>query len=93
MAQTVVGRQITNFTDKQTGELIQGVKLFLTSTDPKVVGVMTDNVYIAAGKSRYTEACNLPLNSEVIIIRNKYGKYDDMIIQPSSTAVPDPAKK
>lgn len=93
MAQTVVGRQMTSFTDKATGELVQGVKLFLTSTDSNVVGVRTDDVYIAAGKPGYEQACSFPINGQVTIIRNRYGKYEDMIVAPSSPAVPDPAKK
>lgn len=93
MAQTVVGRQIVEFIDPKTGNLIHGVKLFLTSTDSNVLGVRTDEVYIQSGKSNFQTAQALPLNSEVIILRNKYGKYDDMIIQPSSTTASDPAKK
>lgn len=93
MAQTVVGRQNVEFTDQKTGTLVQGVKLFLTSTDSNVIGVRTDEIYIQAGKSNYQTAQSLPLNSQVIILRNKYGKYDDMIVQPSSTTASDPAKK
>lgn len=93
MAQIVVGRQTVEFTDQKTGNLIQGVKLFLTSTDSNVIGVRTDEVYIQSGKPNYQTAMSLPLNSQIIILRNKYGKYDDMIVQPSSTAAPDPAKK
>ena len=62
---TVVGRQVLDFPNKETGERIQGVNLFIIRPDENVYGLKALKMFIGIQSAAYQDALNLNLTSPV----------------------------
>lgn len=57
----LVGKQIVDFTNKETGEIVQGVKLHYLCLDERVTGQSAETKFIRKDNSLYSKALDLPL--------------------------------
>ncbi len=86
MAMKVIGKRISTFTDKKSGEVINFGKLYVTYKDSTVSGVIGE---IAEAISVRPEILQeIPVGSEVTLIYNRYGKVEDFQLKqnPAKTA-------
>lgn len=61
------------------GTMIQGAKLYVTSEDSRVQGLMTDSFFISTTSSAFADIGSLTPGSNVDIIFNRYGKVDRIL--------------
>lgn len=80
MAVKVVGKQNVDFKNDK-GEKIEGVKLHLVGDDPHVTGKAVFTQFFKSGTSLYSQAVQLPNESEVVLVYDRKGKVDDIIIK------------
>lgn len=79
MAMKVIGKRISEFTDKATGNKVEFGKLYVNYQDSSVTGVQgTIAESISVRPELLTE---IPVGSEVTLIYNRYGKVDDFTIK------------
>lgn len=67
----VIGYRKTQFTAQDTGELIQGYNLFLTSPKENVIGLSCQRVFLSMKK---LDGYIPELGDQVSLIYNEYGK-------------------
>ncbi len=67
----VIGYRKTQFTAQDTGELIQGYSLFLTSEEENVTGLSCERVFLSLKKLGGYEP---ELGDHVELVYNRYGK-------------------
>lgn len=70
----VVGKQIVDFLNKETGEKIQGVNLFLLIPDENVEGLKAIKQFIGTQSLAYAQAYNLDVFNGFVDARFVY-KY------------------
>ena len=70
----LVGKQMVSFTDRSTGELIEGIKLHYTGVENGVVGLAALTQFIRKDHPCYDKACNLKLGNFNII----YGRRNSV---------------
>lgn len=68
----VVGKQVLDFVNEETGEKIQGVNLFLLTPDENVEGFKAIKQFIGTNSLVYAQAYNLNLFDGFIDCRFKY---------------------
>lgn len=78
MSMNLVGKQIVSFTDRSTGELIEGVKLHFNCADNGVVGLAAMTQFIRKDHPCYQKAVELPLG-EFNIIYGRRNSVQDII--------------
>lgn len=61
------------------GTELQGINLYLTYPSEKVLGVVTEKIFININKPCYRDANSLSVGDDVIIINNSYGKPEEII--------------
>lgn len=59
----VVGKQVLDFVNKDTGEKIQGVNLFINRPDENVDGLKAIKQFIGITSSAYSQALNLDFSN------------------------------
>ena len=74
----LVGRQFINFTNKETGEVIKGVKLHFTGSDDRVIGQASLTQFIREGHACYQKALDCPFG-EFTIIYGRNNTIQDII--------------
>lgn len=57
----LIGKEMMNFPDKETKQLIKGIRLHLTVPDDRVSGLSAVRQFIRIDNPAYDEACSLPL--------------------------------
>lgn len=73
MAVKVIGKRVSSFTDRKTGEVISFAKLFVTYPAPEdMKGASGDVAEAISVKPELAEKA--PLNAEIELYYNKYGK-------------------
>ena len=82
----VVGKQILDFVNEETGEKIQGVNLFLLTPDENVEGMKAIKQFIGTSSLAYAQAYNLNLFDGFIDCRFKYS-YRPGQRKPTLTAI------
>ena len=70
----LVGKQDLSFTDRETNELIEGVKLHLVGVDQRVQGEAVMTKFIRKDNPLYPDAIAIPLGEVVI----QYGPRDSV---------------
>lgn len=68
----IVGKQILDFVNEDTGEKIQGVNLFLLTSDKNVEGMKAIKQFVASNSVAYAQAYNLNLFDGFIDCSFKY---------------------
>lgn len=71
----LVGKQVLNFTDKKTGELIQGIRLHFVAPDDNVKGQAAVTKFIRIDSPLYQKACDIPLGPFNIV----FGRRDSVL--------------
>lgn len=74
----LVGKQNVNFTNQQTGEVIEGVKLHFISPENNVTGLAAMTQFIRKDHPAYEKALDLPLGN-FNIIYGRRGSVQDII--------------
>lgn len=74
----IVGIKDTRFTNKETGEHIEGQTVFFEYDDDNVNGVATDKCFLS-NKKKIVPVPHIPAMAELYY--NKYGKVDEIIIK------------
>lgn len=69
----VVGIKQSNFTAKETGEVITGTTIYFLSEDENVEGFLADRLFLTARKLAHYQPC---LKDIVDIQYNRFGKVD-----------------
>lgn len=73
MAVKVIGKRVSSFTDRKTGEVISFAKLFVTYPAPEdMKGAFGDVAEAISVKPELAE--KVPLDAEIELYYNKYGK-------------------
>ena len=62
---TVVGKQLIDFVNKETGEKIKGINLFVVRPDENVQGLKAVKVFINPESKAYNDAIVLDVTSPV----------------------------
>lgn len=70
----IVGKQVVDFVNKDTGEKIQGVNLFLLAPDENVEGLKAHKQFIGTQSLAYAQAYNLDVVQSPVDARFVY-KY------------------
>ena len=65
MKATIIGKQLINFPDPDTGEVIEGVKLYYTGCRDDVQGLAADSLFIRSNSRLYEEWRKFKLNGIV----------------------------
>lgn len=69
----VVGKQVLDFVNQETGEQIKGVNLFINTPDDNVVGLKALKQFIGVQSAAYNQAFNLDFSAGSL---NCIFKYD-----------------
>lgn len=76
MSMVLVGKQIVHpFPNRETGEIIEGIKLHYTAPDEKVIGNAAFTKFINKTSPLYEKAINLELGDFIIL----FGRKDSVI--------------
>ena len=67
----VIGYRRTQFTAQDTGEVIQGYSLYLTSEEENVTGLSCERVFLSMKK---LDGYVPELGDQVRVVYNRYGK-------------------
>ncbi len=59
----VVGKQILDFTNRETGEAVQGVNLFIVTPDETVIGMKAIKQFIGVSSPAYHQAAGLDFSN------------------------------
>ena len=70
----LVGKQMVSFTDRSTGELIEGIKLHYTGVENGVAGLAALTQFIRKDHPCYDKACKLNFGTFNII----YGRRNSV---------------
>lgn len=70
----LVGKQMVSFTNRESGEFIEGIKLHFTGVETGVVGLAAMTQFIRKDHPCYEKACSLPLGNFNII----YGRRNSV---------------
>lgn len=70
----VVGKQVVDFVNKETGEKIQGVNLFVLTPDENVEGLKAHKQFIGTQSLAYAQAYNLDVLHSPVDVKFIY-KY------------------
>lgn len=74
----IVGIKETGFTNRDTGERVEGQTVYFEYEDYNVNGVATDKCFLSIRK-KIVPIPNLPAVADLFY--NKYGKVDEIIIK------------
>lgn len=69
----VVGKQVLDFENRETGEQVKGVNLFINTPDDHVFGLKAVKQFIGVKSAAYNQAFNLDLSAGSL---NCIFKYD-----------------
>lgn len=61
MLNELVGKQLVNFPDRETGEQVKGVKLHFTHQDERVSGLAADTLFVRESNPCYGKALDLKI--------------------------------
>lgn len=78
MAVKVVGKRVSEFTDKKSGELVKFGKVYVTYQDESVKGVT--GIIAEAISMRPELVEKVQVGQEINLVYNKYGKIDDFSV-------------
>lgn len=67
----IIGYQEMNFTDRNSGNLVEGTRIYYAYADRYVTGNAADHIFIRKGYKNPFE-----LNKKYIVSYNRYGKFD-----------------
>lgn len=79
MAFILKGRHDYNFKSKD-GNQVSGCQLHLIQQNATSEGFLVEQVSIPVTKPAYTIAVQLPFESVITLVYNKYGKVDDILL-------------
>ena len=75
MKVTILGKQPVNFANKETGEVISGVKIYFGAPDRGVQGVVADKQWFDDKHPLYDTACGLSVDADYdFIYENRPGR-------------------
>lgn len=74
---TIVGIKNTKFTNKETGELVEGQTVFFEHEDEYVNGLAVDKCFLSRNKM-LVPIPHVPVGANLFY--NKYGKVDEIIV-------------
>lgn len=74
----LVGKQMVSFTNRDTGELVEGIKLHCTGVENGVVGLAAITQFIKKDHPCYEKACTLPLG-KINIIYGRRNSVQDIL--------------
>lgn len=80
MSVKVVGKQNVNFNNDE-GKKIEGVKLHFIGEDFNVEGKAVFTQFFRTDSSLYSQAVQLPIMSEIVLVYGRKGKVEDIIIK------------
>lgn len=73
----VVGLKVVNFKDQRTGEQIDGLRVYATCQEDKVIGMATESFFF--GRNKFGNLFDeFQLGGHFRVLYNKYGKPDDI---------------
>ena len=72
MIYKVLGIQSVNYTSKRTGQLVEGVQLYVSYEDKNVSGFATDKIYCP----KRIPVDHVKLNDRIEVYYNRYGQVD-----------------
>lgn len=72
----LVGYKETKFTAQDTGEVIEGINLYLTGPQDYVEGVACERVFLTKKK---LDGYVPEIGDEIELVYNRYGKVDKII--------------
>ena len=78
----LVGKQMVDFVNQQTGEQVKGIKLHFTCPDDRVSGLAASTQFIRSSHACYDKAVNIALG-EFTIIYGQKGSVVDLISVPT----------
>lgn len=84
----LLGRQILDFTDRQTGEVIAGIKLHFCYKDDNVLGEAVDAKFFRKDSPFYELAFKLPIGCDFKFDYTPKGKVCDLILLSDYTPAP-----
>ena len=74
----LVGKQMVDFPNRETGEQVTGVKLHFTCPDNRVAGLAANTQFLRVDHACYQKAVDMPLG-EFTIIYGPRGSVVDLV--------------
>lgn len=93
LKKTIVGKRVSNYTDK-AGQPASGVELYFTGPAEGVEGMRTGDVFVKAPGEFYNIAKNLVVGSKVYIFKGDRGRFEGIeVVETPKAPEQESAKK
>ncbi len=84
----IVGKEMVDYLSRKSNQQVTGIKLHIIRPDNRVEGFAAESVFISSKSALYEAVTSYPLNTEVLIMYNRYGSVEDVKLVTADTGKP-----